>query len=188
MSSTSELLKNIMAKYNKVRSILRAIECLECFANNEKLKFNEIGKITKLSNGTVYRIIETLMSKNLIEKDKKSKEYMLGKGIFLLGNLALKNYSFPQLVHPYLEKLAEISKETVNASIFYDNSIIFIDSVKSSNNINISIQTGKRNHINTSASGKAVLAYFKEDKVDDILRNATMPKITEKTMGKTYTT
>ena len=167
-----------MEKNNQIKSIKRAIDVLECFLASESLSFNEICKKTNLSHGTVYRIINTLINRNFITKDYKSDKYIIGKGVFILGLFALKNYEFEKIVHPALEELALNTKETANASIFYDNSIIFVDSVKSSYSVKMDVKIGQRTFINSSASGKAILSYFEQEKIDEILKNSSLPKLT----------
>lgn len=162
----------------QVQSIIRAIDILECFLENDKLSFKDICKKSNLSNGTVFRILKTLIDRNFISRDSKSEKYLIGKGIFVLGNLALKNYEFEKIVHPVLEELVTNSKETANASIFYDNSIIFIDSVDSPYSIKMDVKIGQKTNINSSASGKAILAYFPDDKINEILDCVNLPKLT----------
>jgi IclR family KDG regulon transcriptional repressor len=171
-----------MKKTDHVKSIVRAVSILECFLESEKLSFKEICRKTKLSNGTVYRILETLIDRNFISRDSKSEKYLIGKGIFVLGNLALKNYEFEKIVHPMLEELVTNTKETANASIFYDNSIIFIDSVDSPYSIKMNVKIGQKTYINSSASGKAILAYINEDKINEVLNYADLPKLTVNTI------
>jgi IclR family transcriptional regulator, KDG regulon repressor len=176
--SYNELSRHCMKNTDQVKSIIRAVNILECFLENERLTFKEICRKTNLSNGTVYRILETLIDKNFVSRDSKTEKYLIGKGIFVLGNLALKNYEFEKIAHPVLEELVTNTKETANASIFYDNSIIFIDSVDSPYSIKMNVKIGHKTNINSSASGKAILAYFTEDKIDEVLEYANLPKLT----------
>jgi IclR family transcriptional regulator, KDG regulon repressor len=167
-----------MAINNQVNSLHRAINVLECFLIGEELSFGEICKKTNLSNGTVYRILQTLLERDYISKNNKLERYTIGKGVYVLGINAIKNYEFEKNIRPALEKLALITKETANASIFYDNSIIFIDSVKGSYSIKMDIKIGKKTYINASAAGKVMLAYFDSEKIDRILNLVSLPKFT----------
>ena len=62
---------------NLVNSVIRALSILECYLDVDELKFTDIVKKARLSNGTVNRLLETLMEKDFIIK-KENGNYSLG--------------------------------------------------------------------------------------------------------------
>lgn len=90
------------------------------------------------------------------------------------------------MVNSVLEYLAAKTKETANASIFYDNSIVFIGSVKGVYSIKMDARIEKRNFINAPSSGKSILAYYIEDKVNKILESVKLPCFTQNSITHKY--
>ena len=74
-----------MKDINKVKSILKAINILECFFDDNDPSFREICQKTNLSNGTAYRILETLITKKYISKNIKDGKYAIGNALFILS-------------------------------------------------------------------------------------------------------
>ena len=171
-----------MGKINEVRSVIRALNVLECFLEEEYLSFGGITKRINLSNGTVNRLLKTLITKDFIKKNQETGLYGLGERFFLFGFSALKNFKFNHIVHPILEELTLKTGETSNASIIYDNALIFIDTVSGKHLVKMDTRIGKRNYIHTSASGKIILSYLEEKKTEEILGTIQLKRFTVNTI------
>jgi IclR family transcriptional regulator, KDG regulon repressor len=171
-----------MVKTNRAQCVIRALNILDCFSEEEYLSFSEIGKKTNLSNGTVNRLLNTLISQDFIQKNSDTRFYSLSKKLFLLGFLAFKNFKFSQIIHPILEELTLKSNETSNASILYENALVFIDTVGGKHSVKMDVQIGKKNYIHTSASGKIIVAFLEEKESKDIINRVSLKKITDNTI------
>lgn len=166
-----------------IKSLNKALDVIECLSKKDCLTFTEICKNANLPNGTANRIIKTLMNRNFIEKDKINKKYYLGEKIFILGFLLFKNCNFGQIVRPILKEISDNTSETVNASILFENSVVFIDTVEGAYSVKMAAKIGHKNYINVSAAGKALAAFQEKNKIDEILLNARFPKLTKNTIN-----
>jgi len=100
-------------KTNSVQAVVRAINILICL-NDGTDTIIEIARKCKLSNSTVHRMLKTLEELHCVAEDPFNHHYHPG---YLIAQLA----SNPQTSHKHLvtlanqemERLAEISKETI---------------------------------------------------------------------------
>ena len=115
---------------NRVKSVDKALVILDCFYERKKITFSELKELTKFPNGTMSRMLNSLINGDYINKDPKTGLYSLGKKLFILGFTVIKNLDFHKIVHPILEDLGEVTKETANGAIFFDNGIAYIDVVE----------------------------------------------------------
>ena len=164
------------------KSLNKALDIIECFEEKECYSFSELCKKTGQTNATVNRILRTFSNKKFINKDKKTGLYYLGEKFFILGFLLFKNLEFAQIVKPVLEELSNITGETANASILFENYIVFIDTVEGKYSVKMSTKIGRRNTLNCSASGKALISFFTDREIDLILNSINLPKYNENTI------
>lgn len=171
-----------MTKPNTVKIIYKLMKILNCFIDKEEISFSELCKITKLSNATVSRILNTLIDGEFINKNQKNGLYSLGKNFFILGFSTIKNLDFNKIIGPILENLANETKETANAAIFFDNKIVYIDIREGLSSVKMSARIGTWGYLHTTALGKAFLAFMNNTKIEEILKNINLIQKTKNTI------
>ena len=68
-----------------VQSVLRALDILCYFQDNEELGISEISRMIGLGKSTVYALVNSLVCRNFLEQSPISKKYRLGIRNFELG-------------------------------------------------------------------------------------------------------
>lgn len=87
------------------------------------------------------------------------------------------------LVHPYLERITEQTKETSHLVIMDDaNHIVFIDKVVGTLSLKMDTPEGLRLNAHLSAAGKAILAYKPQSFLEQYTETADFPFSTEKSI------
>lgn len=153
------------------RTIARAMAILQAFDEKQlELGVTELSQLTDLDKSTVYRLLSALEQGGLIAQNAVTTKYHLGFGLLPLAGLALQNLDLPRIVRPYLEELAEYSKETVNLSIMNDeDKIINIDGINSSRRVRNVGWIGREMPAHAVSGGKVMLAFLPEERLDRIL-------------------
>ena len=164
-----------------VQSVIRAVDILRCFEDDENLGLTEISRKIGLHKSTTFGLVNTLVHASLLEKNQKSEKYQLGLGLFSLGTLV--KHDLRSVVEPFLIQLVEQSKETVNFVVRNDDSVMYISKIESPHSMRICTQIGRHLPLYCTAVGKAILAFLDESEVHSIL--ATRPP--EEFTGKTIT-
>ena len=106
-----------MAK-EQVSSILRALEILECFMDNEtEWTLKRLVAQLDLPTTTVHRQLSTLTDRGYLVQDPIRKSYRVGPRLLLLSSTVLSHSDLRSTARPELEKLSATVKETINLSV-----------------------------------------------------------------------
>ena len=109
-----------MAK-EQVSSILRALEILECFMDNEtEWTLKRLVEQLNLPNTTVHRQLSTLTDRGYLVQDPVRKSYRVGPRLLLLSSTVLSHSDLRSTARPELEKLSANLKVTINHSVMLD--------------------------------------------------------------------
>jgi DNA-binding IclR family transcriptional regulator len=154
------------------QSIERAISMLRIVATSgsEGAKLAEVVTASRLSRGTVYRILLALTREGLIEQDPDSKLYLLGPEAYVLGTIASERYGIHTLALPALRRLADVSQDTAFLSVVRGYEIVCVQREEGAYPIKTHVlKPGDRHPLGVSSAGQAVLAAMDDRQVEQIL-------------------
>ena len=156
-----------MAK-EQVSSILRALQILECFMDNEtewtlKALVDHLG----LPTTTVFRQVSTLAERGYLEQDPVRKSYRPGSRLLMLSSAILGQSDLRRTARPELERLSSTAEETINLSALLEHDIYYLDKVETHRSIVCNTRVGSRAPAYATASGKVMLAHQSEAMVDE---------------------
>ncbi len=156
-----------------------ALSILNLYFDHEELGTTDIARAVNVSRSTAFRFLVTLERRGYLAKTAGGK-YRLGLNLFSLGMVAHQRMELVNLVHPHLEKMAVDCGETCHLAIFSDAvHIMFIDRAVSGSSLKMDTALGYSQVAHCTASGKAILAFLPEQNVEQYLRRAPYPRITE---------
>lgn len=166
-----------------VKSVVRAISLLEFLASNHAGRpLRDLARAVKLPPSTVHRLLHTLRQMGYVAQNPITAEYSLGENLILLGRKAEQQRDVRTIARPWLEKLAEATRETVNLTTVVDNSVVQLDHVDSPNMLKVIWDSGQRFPIHASASGKVFLAFLPEPEREQILKTIDRKAFTKRTI------
>ena len=165
--------ENLRSQYlTSVRSIERALNILECFSREKPLlTLSEISQQLDLYPSTTLRVLTTLENRGYIRRDKQTLQYSLGYKLVNLGSISMASENLRDKVHPYLLQLRDRFNETTGLYVLTDNYRICIDSVPSTHSLHRSIEVGRQMRLTRGASGKLILSYLPEERIESILKS-----------------
>lgn len=165
-------------------SILRALQILECFMDQEKeWTLKELVNQLGLPTTTVFRHVSTLMERRYLTQDPVRKTYHVGPNLLALAGAIIGGSDLCKIARPELERLSDRVKETINLSILVDNEIFYLDKVETQRSITCSTRVGGRVAAHATSCGKILLA----DRDADFLAQycewmKSVPPLTPKTI------
>lgn len=166
----------------KVKSLQKAMQILNCFADKQPLGVTEISEKLGLYKSNVHNILMTFVAMDYLEQDTDSGKFRLGNSIFLLYRAMSEGYSIVNVVYPYLQKIMKEVGEIVYLSVPHDDEVIYLEAVYPSGLLNQSVAIqGWRGKMYCTGSGKAMLAFLDEQTIDEYIHKE-LPKITEYTI------
>ncbi len=172
----------------RVQSLERALNILEVMAQEgAHISVSGLASKVNLKVSTVHRLLTTLMHQGYVEQDTNTSKYRLGLKLLELGNASLYYHDVRSIARPYMEALVDECNETVNLVVLDETEVVYIDQVESKNMVIVKMfaQVGNRGPVYCTASGKCLLAYLPESKLEEILGKIKLVKYTNETIVDT---
>jgi len=153
-----------------VTALARGLEVLACFRHGDRMLGNqELSKRCGLAKSTVSRLTHTLTTLGYLIYVEESAKYSLGMATLSLGSAMLSRLDIRKLAHPLMEQLAEFGQCMVSLGSRDRLSMIYIDAVRGSAAVTLSLDSGARIQLVNSAMGRAYLTAVPEDERNDIM-------------------
>ncbi|MDR2088834.1 MAG: IclR family transcriptional regulator [Clostridiales Family XIII bacterium] len=163
------------------RTAQRVIHVLKLLKKSRSpMTLQEISTALNIPPSSAFSIVHTLLDERLIEyEDERSKTFRIGIGSFEIGSIFIQNKSLVKIARPYVEKLMETTKATSFLAIPDNHEIVYIDKVESEQSIHTSAVLGSHRNMWSTGLGKAILAYYSEEKVRSLISGMEMLPYTE---------
>jgi len=162
------------------RAICRALDILDCFSDQSPLSLTEIGRLTKLPESSLFRILMTLESRGYLVLASDGCYTPAPKVLF--GKLHERAHKVRALLRPYLESLAGHLNETASLAFLFGDKIQVLDTVESFHEIRITNKPGRVVPPHCSSLGKSVAAFQERELIDQILESYGLTRRTQNTV------
>ena len=162
-----------------IRAVERALDVLLCFSRQTpQLTMTQIAERLGMNKSAVHRHLATLERKRFVQRDPVTGVYQLGVRLLQMAYLTLEHNDLRRLAAPFLRRLCDEYRETVDLAVLDDADVVFLDVLESPQRVKLAAAIGQRLPAFATASGKAMLALMPEATVRRILSRG-MPFTTE---------
>lgn len=131
-------------------------------AGEQRLGVSEISRRLGLSKAVVYRILQSLVSRELLSTGDAVAGYRLGPAAVALGAVALDRFDARVAAAPILRRLRDATGETTTLSWLVAGARVYLDQFESEQEIKMTVPVGRRFPLHAGASSKAILAFLPE--------------------------
>ncbi|TCP29585.1 IclR family transcriptional regulator [Scopulibacillus darangshiensis] len=146
-----------------LKTLDQALEVFKYFTKEHPAwGVRELAKELDKSHSIIHRILSTYEQHGFLKKNEDTKKYELGLKFFEYSVLVQDQLKITDIVDPYMNELAEKSKETVFLTWHDRGEGVCLSIAKSSHSILFSVSVGSRTPLYAGASGKAVMAFLSE--------------------------
>lgn len=162
----------------------RALDVLEALAEapaGASLGVSEIARRAGTTKSAAFRILMNLERRGYIGKDPLTARYTLGARLAYLGERSLGAIDLRAAARPALEELHRRFGETVNLGVRDGAEIVYVDMIESGHGLRMAASVGSRDHLHSTALGKAILAFLPSAERDSLLQHR-LPARTERTI------
>ncbi|WP_281888683.1 IclR family transcriptional regulator [Paenibacillus sp. YYML68] len=172
------------AELNKTNSTLeRALMLLEQLALNKGgVGIGELSEATQLPKSTTHRILETLQKAGFVMQEPSTEKYYVGLKAIEIGMSGLHNIDLVEAAIPHLQDLAAQTGQTAFLAVYNEGEVIYIYKVDGTSSVIMNAILGSRNPVHCTGLGKAIMAYFSLEAVDQIVSEKGLHKYTETTI------
>jgi DNA-binding IclR family transcriptional regulator len=156
--------KSKSAPVGVIGKVLRIIELLDQTPAGLQLK--DVAAKTGINKSTVHRFVSHLEAEAYLFRDGAGT-YMLGPKLVRLGSGVNFQATLANICHPTLEKLREITDETVNLAVLDGASVLYLDVLESLHTFRLVSQVGMRRALYCTSLGKAILANIDDERAQE---------------------
>ena len=143
-----------------VASVARALRLLDELRDSEQsLGVNELARRIGVNASTASRLLATLESAGMVQRDEAQSPYRLGLALVTLADRVISRLDLQSLARPILVELEESTGETATLSLPGDREAITVDSVPSRSSVVSMARLGRPSISHATAVGKVMLAF-----------------------------
>ncbi len=164
------------------QSLKKGIEALLFLASRRSVGVTELAEALQINKSTAFRILDTFLEANMVEKHKETAKYKLGPAILRLSEQYYKNFSIIATAKPLMERLAAEIRESVHLCVLANHSAVIIEQIMSDSRLVVNARIGNVEPLHCSSVGKCLLAFAPDDKRERMIDGLSYEVFTEKTI------
>jgi len=169
-------------KPRTIKSVKNVFEIISMLKQQKRATAQEIADQMDLTKGTVHTYLVTLRQEGYVEKTDDGK-YRLGLKFIHLGSFLREDLNIYKHGKNEADKLAQQTGDVVGLSTETQGVVRMIYSTRGDpSSFKGSTPTGGILPIHASAAGKAVLATFTDEQVNEIIDETGLPQLTPHTI------
>lgn len=144
-------------------------------------RFTDIVAEAGLAKATVHRILATLVDQEFIAGDADAG-YRAGANLLALAGRALASVDISQIAQPVVDRLVAEVGCTVHVGVAADTEMVYVIRADASKPYRMRSRVGLGIPMHSSGMGKAVMAGWPPERVEDLVARVGLPARTEQTI------
>lgn len=167
----------------RVQSVDRAMMLLEALGADEcGNRLTDLATRTGLSPSTTHRLLTTLEHRRFVHFDPDDGMWHVGRQAFWIGSTFMRKRNFVGPALPFMRRLRDQTRETVNLGVPEQGEMVLINQVVSREITRAVSRVGGRSPMVASGMGKAILSSYTNGDVSAVVAARGMLRLTPKTL------
>lgn len=142
---------------------------LETLSRSEGMTLSNLASTCGQSTATVYRVLVTLQQRDMVDLDPAGQVWHVGVGTFRAGTSFLRRTTLVERARAPMQTLMRESGETANLGVEQKDEVLFLTQVETHQAIRAFFPPGTIGPMHVSGIGKALLAWFDEARVAQVV-------------------
>lgn len=163
-----------------IKTTKRVFQIIEFLKDANGAGLTETAGALDISKSTTYRHLASLQREGYVVKEKNV--YYPAMKFLALGEYVRNRKPIYEMVRPKVEQLAKETDERAEFIIEEHGQGIFVHQATGANAVLTDTHTGKVAPLHAIAAGKAILAYYSEERVEEIIEKRGLPEQTPNTI------
>ena len=159
-------MNNTLTAGGSVQSVDRALTVLGILARVGDAGVTEIAAELGVHKSTAFRIVATLESHGMVERNQDRGKYRLGVGLIRLAGATTARLDVVQEARPVTRRLAADTGETVNIAVLSDQSALYLDQIAGASALQSHNWVGQHIPLHATSNGKVLLSDLDADELD----------------------
>lgn len=169
-----------MTRDNQIGSVTKALQVLQLLEEEDGLTVSELAAELDGSKSTAHRYLQTLLSAEYVVDD--DGVYRVGLRCLSHGIRARSRYEGYTLVRDKVENLARETGERVNFMVAEHGKAVCLGQSLGEQGVRFKLSVGDRIPLHTISPGKAILATWDDDRVDEYIAERGLTGTSENTI------
>ncbi|RVW01971.1 IclR family transcriptional regulator domain-containing protein [Rhodococcus xishaensis] len=180
MSKNNADTKSPEQNRDHVQALGRGLEVLKLFGRERRpLSVTEVATLSGITRTAARRLVLTLEYMGYLSYDGTA--YAVRPAVLEIGDAYVLSSGLPAVVHPYLERLAEETQETVSLTVLHRDKIFYVDRVQADRVLTVAIVVGTSLPAYAVATGRVLLADRSDADIDKYLATVDAHSFTKAT-------
>lgn len=164
-------------------SVRNAARLLCSFSAAEpELGVSELARRLGLGKSTVHRLLSTLATERLVERNPASGRYRLGIKLYELGAIVSSHLDLHEAVALHIDNLRNYTGETVHVAVLDGAEVVYIERRESPRTLRAFGRVGHRNFAHCTSTGKVLLAFRPPEEIERLIEGRELPPKTPYTI------
>jgi len=164
-------------------AVTNALDLLDLLGRSgEGLRLKDIAAQLELPESSTHRLLASLLSRGFVEQQEDHGVYRLGWKIVVLANALGRDARLVQLMRPYLERLAQELKQTINLAVLSNDQVMYLDCQTPRHSLALYVAPGLTLPAHATSLGKAMLAFHPPSEQAALLDRLRLEPITASTL------
>ena len=163
---------------NTVQALDRALSLLGVLAASPGMTLSELAEASGQAVATVYRALVTLQAHGMVEAEEPAQVWHVGAGAFRVGSAFLRRTKVVERSRGAMDALMRDTGETANLGVEVGDEVLFLSQVETHEAIRAFFPPGTKAPMHVSGIGKALLAWYPEERVRGVLARRGMERFT----------
>jgi IclR family transcriptional regulator, KDG regulon repressor len=166
-----------------MKTVNKVLDLLEAFLNSDgELGITELARLTGFNASTTNRLAMTLAKRGYLKQSGRRGKYSLGMKFFAYIGPIKHRIKFRHVALPFMLKLCREADDSIDLVSNEGNYCISIEVVPTTNMLKAVPAEGTRYELYDSSGGKAVLAGFTENQLEEYRKNIVFKPHTANTI------
>lgn len=147
----------------------RVLHALSAFTpESPALTLSEIARRSQTPVATTHRYLKELEEWGAVTRDSEGV-YRIGLRLWQIGMLCSQTEGLREIALPYLEDLAQLTRENVQLAVLEDTETVFVERLAGTKAVPVLTKVGGNFPITTTSAGLLLLAYAPRSVQDKVL-------------------
>ena len=165
------------------RATARVLLILSQFAGDSSAHgVSELSRELGMTKNMIHRALKTLARYGYLVRDESGTRYELGPGVLQLGRLGLEPLNLPQLADPYLQRMRELTAETVSLAVRSGRYAVTIAGLRGRGDVARRVPFGRPVPLHASPASRVILAGLPDAEIDAFLADGPLERYTPTTL------
>jgi len=173
--------KNAPSRYT-VNVLAKALDLMDVLSRSDSLSLTELCELLEQPKSSVFRYLMTLEDRGYVRRLPNSDEYSLGLKLIELGRAVTTQFTVHELAIPFMRRLQETFRETVNLAILEAGKVVYLEILEGTHSIRMAARPGQRDFAHSTAIGKTMLAHSPDAEVEVVVNRHGLPALTPATI------